>query len=113
MDLSSLKQTFEGEITTGEADIEKYSRDASIFQIAPQAIVFPRSVRDVEALIKYVTINKSMAPGLSITPRGGGTDMTGGSVNDSLIIDMTRHFNRIMEVTNESATTESGVMFRD
>ncbi len=113
MDLASLKQNFQGEITTHEADIEKYSRDASIFQIAPQAILFPRTVKDIEALVKYVSDNKSLVPDLSITPRGGGTDMTGGSVNNSLILDLTKHLNRIMDVTNDNATTESGVMFRD
>lgn len=113
MDLGSLKQNFQGEITTHEADIEKYSRDASIFQIAPQAILFPRTVQDIEALVKFVNSNKPMVPDISITPRGGGTDMTGGSVNNSLIMDMTRHLHRILDVTNDSVTTESGVMFRD
>lgn len=113
MDLSSLKQNFKGEITTHEADIEKYSRDASIFQIAPQAIVFPRDNEDLEELVKFVAQHKGLHHELSLTARGGGTDMTGGSVNDSIIIDMTKHFNRIMDVSNESATTQAGVMFRD
>lgn len=113
MDLASLKQNFQGEITTHEADIEKYSRDASLFEIAPQAILFPRNIHDVEALVKYVSMNKAMVPDLSITPRGGGTDMTGGSINNSLLIDMTKHFNRILDLTNDSVTTESGVMFRN
>lgn len=111
--LDDLKQNFKGEITTLEQDIEHYSRDASIFQIAPQAIVFPNDVADVQALVKFVTSNKSAQPGISITPRGGGTDMTGGSINDSIIVDTTRHFNHISDLTNTSVRTESGVMFRD
>ncbi len=113
MDLTPLKQNFKGEITTHEADIEHYSRDASIFQIAPQAIVFPKDVADVQALVKYVNEHKGGIPGLSITPRGGGTDMTGGSVNDSIIVDMSRHLNSISSLTDTSVETESGVMFRD
>jgi FAD/FMN-containing dehydrogenase len=113
MDLSGLKQNFKGEITTAEADIEHYSRDASIFQIAPQAIVFPSDYQDIKELVKFVADHKQAYPTLSLTPRGGGTDMTGGSINDSIIIDTTRHLNKISEFTNTSVVTESGVMFRD
>lgn len=113
MDLTDLKQKFKGEITTNEADIEHYSRDASIFQIAPQAIVYPKDVADVQALVKYISEHKTDNPGLSLTPRGGGTDMTGGSINDSIIIDTTRHLNTISNMTETAVTTEPGVMFRD
>jgi FAD/FMN-containing dehydrogenase len=113
MDLTPLKQNFKGEITNKEADIEHYSRDASIFQIAPEAIVFPKDVEDVKTLVKYVVEHKVTQPNLSLTPRGGGTDMTGGSVNDSIIIDVAKHLNKISTIEDKSVVTESGVMFRD
>lgn len=113
MDLTPLKQNFKGEITTHEADIEHYSRDASIFQIAPQAIVFPKDVADIKTLVKFVVDHKAAQPELSLTPRGGGTDMTGGSINNSIIIDVSRHLNHISDLTDKSVATESGVMFRD
>ncbi len=113
MDFESLKQNFKGEITTSEADIEHYSRDASIFQIAPQAIAFPKDLADVQTLVRFVNDHKKDNPGLSLTPRGGGTDMTGGSVNDSIIVDFSRHLNAVSDLTDTSVTTESGVMFRD
>ncbi len=113
MNLTALKQKFKGEITTSEADIEHYSRDASIFKIAPQAIVFPKDVTDIQELVNFVTDNKANQPNLSLTPRGGGTDMTGGSVNDSIIIDLAKHFNAISELTDTTIKTDSGVMFRD
>lgn len=113
MDLTPLKQNFKGEITTHEADIEHYSRDASIFQIAPEAIVSPVDVADVQALVKFATERKPAWPNISLTPRGGGTDMTGGSVNDSIIVDVTKHLNIVSEQTDSSVTTQPGVMFRD
>ncbi len=113
MDLSDLKQNFKGEITTGEADIEHYSRDASIFQIAPEAIVFPKDVDDIKALVKFAVEHKATQPGLSLTPRGGGTDMTGGSINDSIIVDVAKYLNNISNLTDTEVTTQSGVMFRD
>lgn len=113
MDLTGLKQKFKGEITTSEADLEHYSRDASIFQIAPTAIVFPHDVSDVQELVKFVAGHKPAYPTLSLTPRGGGTDMTGGSINDSIIIDVAKHLNKISDLSPSSVYTESGVMFRD
>ena len=111
--LAGLKQNFKGEITTEESDIEHYSRDASIFQIAPQAIAFPKDIADVQALVKFVSAQKADQPGISLTPRGGGTDMTGGSINDSIIIDTTKYLNVISNLTDDNVTTEPGVMFRD
>lgn len=111
--LAGLKQNFKGEITTEEADIEHYSRDASIFQIAPQAIAFPKDIADVQALVKFVNAQKADQPGISLTPRGGGTDMTGGSINDSIIIDTAKYLNVISNLTDTNVTTEPGVMFRD
>lgn len=113
MDILSLKQKFKGDITTHEADIEKYSRDASIFQIIPSAVVFPEDVADIGTLVNYVAENKASHPELSLTARAGGTDMTGGSVNDSIIVDVSKYMNRISGLTETSVTTESGVFFRD
>lgn len=113
MDISSLKQKFKGEINIDEASIEKYSRDASIFEIHPQAIVHPEDIQDIKTLVEYAAEQKSKTPDLSLTVRAGGTDMTGGSINDSIIIDVASHLNKITELTNDSVYTESGVKFAD
>lgn len=112
MDLQGLKQNFKGEITTDEASLEKFSRDASIFQIHPTAIVSPIDSRDVSALVKYVANHKTEFPELSLTPRAGGTDMTGGSINESIIINV-EHLNAITNLSTESVETGPGVFFRD
>lgn len=108
-----LKQNLHGEIFTSESHLDSYSRDASIFQISPQAIVYPKNISDVQTLVRFCNDNKATLPDLSLTPRGGGTDMTGGSINDSLIIDTTKYLNKISELTDDSVWTEPGVMFRD
>lgn len=113
MDLSLLKQKFQGEVTTNSQDLEKFSTDASIFKIVPEAVVSPKHTDDVKELVKFVSSQKSNQPELSITPRAGGTDMTGGSINDSIIIDSAKHLNQIGEITNDYAWTQPGVMFRD
>ncbi len=112
MNLEGLKQNFKGEITTDEATLTKFSRDASIFEIQPTAVVSPQDAADVGTLVKYVQANKAEYPELSLTPRAGGTDMTGGSINDSIVINV-EHLNQINNLTNQSVETGPGVFFRD
>ncbi len=103
-----LSKIIKGEISDSEADLINYSHDASIFEIRPQLIVFPKDVDDIKALVKYASKNN-----LSITPRSAGTDMSGGAINDGLILDMTKYFNRIIRVSNDSAVVQPGVYYRD
>src|SRR3989344_6318648 len=114
MDLAvQIKEFFKGEITAAEADLEKYSRDASLFKIKPQLVVFPRDVEDITGLVKFVSDNKSEYPGLSLTMRAGGTDMTGGALSESIIVDVAKHINRLKEVGNDYVVVEPGMFYRD
>jgi len=108
-----LKQILHGEVSNSEADLKKYSRDASIFEITPQVIVFPQDTADLQRLVSFVGENKLARPELSLTMRSGGTDMTGGSINDSIIIDTTAHLNHILEIGSNFALAEPGVYYRD
>ncbi len=112
-ELSGLKQKFKGKITTDQATLETYSRDASIFEIHPTIVVQPQDAQDVKTLVEYVAKEKIHSPNLSLTVRAGGTDMTGGSINDSIIVDVAEHLNVISELTNTSVETQSGVKFAD
>ncbi len=113
MNFDELKQKIKGAITTHEADKEFYSRDASIFEITPSAIIFPENTKDIEQIVSWVSLNKAANPELSITARAGGTDMTGGSINNSIVLDVSKHLNKISELNTHNVTTESGVYFRD
>ncbi len=112
MSLDTLKQNFKGTISTDEATLHKYSRDASVFEIHPSMVIIPKDEKDIEQLVQYVVSEKSTSPNLSLTVRAGGTDMTGGSVNDSIIIDVA-NLNKIINLSKTEVTTGSGVFFRD
>ncbi len=112
MSLPTLKQNFKGTISTDEATMQKYSRDASIFEIHPKLVVVPKDSTDIQNLVKYVTDQKISASNLSLTIRAGGTDMTGGSINDSVIVDVA-NLNSITNLTDTEVITGSGVFFRD
>lgn len=113
MSLANLKPKFKGKITTDESTLEKYSRDASIFEIHPKIVVSPEDSQDIKTLVQYVAKEKIHSPNLSITVRAGGTDMTGGSINDSIIIDVAEHLTNISNLSDTSVETESGVKFAD
>src|SRR5690606_37229342 len=49
----------------------------------------------------------------SITPRSAGTDMSGGAIGQSIVLDMVRHMNDIFEVTATTAHAQPGVYYRD
>lgn len=102
---------FKGEIEEDHKTLQQYSRDASIFQIMPKAVVFPRDSRDVQTLVRFVGNNTHLH--LSLTARAAGTDMTGGPLNESIIVDFTRHMNRIQEIGYGYAVVQPGVYYRD
>ena len=118
-----LKEIVKGEVSSDEKGLLVYSHDASIFEVRPQAAVKPKDVGDIKNLVKWVTANKNSNKELSLTARSGGTDMTGGALNDSIVLDFTSHFNRVLEVEaippsaliggGGYAITEPGVFYRD
>ena len=79
----------------------------------PQAVLYPKGVDDVRELVKYVSRNKKVQPDLSITARSGGTDMSGGAINDSLILVFEKHFKKIGKVQGNKIHVQPGVYYRD
>lgn len=95
------------------ATLSTYSHDASLFEVKPQVVVFPKDEKDVEALVRFVAEHKKDHPTLSLTGRSGGTDMGGGSINDSIIVAFGRYFNHTPVIDDNIAITEPGVFYRD
>jgi FAD/FMN-containing dehydrogenase len=111
--LKELKEKFKGEIETDITTRELYSHDASMFEIVPKAVVAPKDSKDIQYLVKLVAKHKKSVPQLSVTARSAGTDMAGGAINDSVIIDFTKHLNEIFDVTPEQGHAQPGVFYRD
>ncbi|MFV0547734.1 MAG: FAD-binding and (Fe-S)-binding domain-containing protein [Limnobaculum xujianqingii] len=109
--LDALKQAgFSGDIATQYADRLSMSTDNSIYQMLPQAIVFPRSTADVLLITR--TGQQANFSSIKFTPRGGGTGTNGQSLNDGIVVDMSRHMNRILELNLEQGwvRVEAGVV---
>src|SRR5260221_289298 len=110
--IQQLNRSFRGRTSSSPGTLAKYSHDASIFEVKPQAVVFPKTERDIERLVDFVRANKQHLPSLSLTARGAGTDMSGGAVNDSIIIDFSKRMNRIGKVGASHITTQPGALYR-
>lgn len=110
-----IKKIFKGDVEDSEETLLKYSHDASIFDIRPKVVVYPLDSQDVENLVKWVSENKNKYEGLSITARCAGTDMSGGAVGESIIMDFTRYMNKLVSfnVENKSITVQPGMFYRD
>lgn len=104
---------FAGQTDESPASRDFYSHDASLFEIRPDMVVFPKDSDDVQALVRAVIKEKPKNPKLSITARSAGTDMSGGAINDSIIADFTKHFNKVLAMNATSARSQPGVYYRD
>src|SRR5690554_365180 len=104
---------FKGELDDSAAAKEFYSHDASLFEIRPKLVVKPKDAADVVTLVKVTAGEKKHIHDLSLTGRSAGTDMAGGAVNDSVIVDFVAHMNHIGKVTKAQANAEPGVYYRD
>lgn len=111
--LAKLKSQIKGDVVTDADTLNTYSHDASLFEVKPQVVVFPKDDEDVVNLVKFVDANKSKFKNLSLTGRSAGTDMGGGSINDSIIVAFSKYFNQTPEVKGVLATTQPGVFYRD
>jgi len=111
--VEELTKDIRGDVQTSEETLKEYSHDASLFEVTPQVVIFPKDKTDVENVIKFVIKHKKSHPELSITARSAGTDMGGGSINESIILAFGKYFNHTLTITGTSATTEPGVFYRD
>ena len=111
--LDELKKSVEGDVAVDSETLATFSHDASLFEVKPQAVVSPKNEQDVQKLVKFVAKHKKAHPKLSLTGRAAGTDMGGGSINESILVSFGKYFNHTPTIKGEIATTEPGVFYRD
>jgi len=80
-----------------------YATDASIYQIEPAAVAFPRSAREASAVIRAAA-----DAGVSVTPRGAGTSLVGNAIGDGLIVEFSRYNRQIADLNLEKRSVRVG-----
>lgn len=114
MDLhAELSKIFKGELDTSAETLDFYSHDASLFELRPTVVGFPTGADDIKAAVQFVNEHKAEHPELSITPRSRGTDMSGGAINTSIILDVSKNMTEISELTPEMARVQPGRLYRE
>lgn len=94
-----IKNLIEGDVDDSDKARQKYSHDYSVFEVVPEIIVYPKNVSDIKKLVKFV--NEKRAGGsvnISLTVRAAGTDMSGGPLGTSIILDVTRYMKGVVSV---------------
>ncbi|HAC62628.1 MAG TPA: glycerol-3-phosphate dehydrogenase, partial [Cyanothece sp. UBA12306] len=95
--LETLKNTsFSGEVRGDLASRLMGSTDNSIYQILPQAVVFPQTTEDVQEIFQLA--QQTPFDSLTFSPRGGGTGTNGQSLSPGIIIDCSKYMNHVLEV---------------
>ncbi|TGQ94543.1 FAD-binding oxidoreductase [Mesorhizobium sp. M8A.F.Ca.ET.208.01.1.1] len=105
-----IEAGFRGDIEKRAASRTVYATDNSIYQMEPKAIVFPRDAEDLQIIAR--TLSEPAFRTIVIAPRGGGTGTNGQSLTDGVVVDCSRHMNRILEIdpVRRTARVEAGVV---
>ncbi|MBZ4034322.1 FAD-binding protein [Flavobacterium sp. 17A] len=105
--LEQLAASLEGTLLFDELHKTLYSTDASVYRIKPNAVAIPKTTEDIAKLIKFATEHN-----MSVTPRTAGTSLAGQAVGDGLVIDVSKHFTKIISYNAEkkTVTVQPGVI---
>jgi FAD/FMN-containing dehydrogenase/Fe-S oxidoreductase len=91
-----LRKVIGGDVRFDAGSRLLYSTDASMYQVEPVGVVIPRDADDVRAAIETAAKHT-----VAILPRGGGTSLTGQTVNHALVLDFSRYMDKVLEVNAE------------
>ena len=105
-----LEREIAGDVYFDRFNRGRYATDASIYQIMPAGVVVARTGDDVAA-----ALDACREEGLPLTMRGGGTSQCGQTVNSGLIVDTSKHLNKLLEldVAGRRAVVEPGIVLDD
>ncbi|MGA7939194.1 MAG: FAD-linked oxidase C-terminal domain-containing protein, partial [Bradyrhizobium sp.] len=105
-----LSREISGEVFFDAFNRGRYATDASFYQIMPAGVVVPRSMDEA---LRALSITRDA--GRKVTARGGGTSQCGQTINDGIVIDLSKHLNRVLslDVENRTCVVEPGIVLDD
>jgi FAD/FMN-containing dehydrogenase/Fe-S oxidoreductase len=103
----ALRATVAGAVDDSTRRRAEYSTDASNYRVVPSVVVFPRDVDDALAALEV-----ARGLGVPVTSRGGGTSVAGNAVGTGMVLDWSRHVNRVLDIdpATSTARVEPGVV---
>lgn len=105
--VAELRAAMRGVVDDSTRRRAEYSTDASNYRVVPEVVAFPQDTDDVEAALQV-----SRDLGVPLTARGGGTSVAGNAVGTGIVLDFSRHVNRILSIDPDAQTArvEPGVV---
>lgn len=105
-----LRREVSGDILFNPFDLGRYATDASFYQIKPLGVVVPRTMDDA---LRAMAIARD--DGYIVTPRGGGTSQCGQTVNNGIVVDVSKYLNKIisLDVEKRTCVVEPGIVLDD
>jgi FAD/FMN-containing dehydrogenase/Fe-S oxidoreductase len=91
--LNSFSSTLEGSVFNDHVSRLLYATDASAYQEMPAAVIVPKTIEDIRKIIRFAIANE-----VSLIPRTAGTSLAGQVVGEGIIVDTSKHFDRIIEI---------------
>lgn len=105
--LLKLRQDLEGDVRFDNLTKTIYATDASVYRKIPLGAAFPKTVDDIKTIIRFAN-NEN----IGLIPRTAGTSLAGQCVGDGLVVDVSKHFTKIINVdeVNKQVTLQPGVI---
>ena len=121
--IKDLEALLEGEVSFDSKIILEHSQDASIFQVMPNLVVFPKNFRDLQKLMRFVNRFNRRASSwkkaqkyplkLTLTARAAGTCMSGGPLTQSIVVSFTKYMNKLVSLNPKVAVVEPGLYYHE
>lgn len=104
---AQLSQQLEGELKWDISTKLQYATDASAYREIPDAVAYPKSKADLQVLVKFAKEH-----GMALIPRTAGTSLAGQVVGKGIIVDLSKHWNRVLEINADEhwVRVEPGVI---
>ncbi|MFK5959166.1 MAG: FAD-linked oxidase C-terminal domain-containing protein [Lutibacter sp.] len=107
VDLNKLANVLSGNVFFDNLHKSIYATDASVYRKTPLGVAYPTNNSDLKKLIQFATENK-----ITLIPRAAGTSLAGQCVGDGLVVDISKHFTKILafDEHKQTITIQPGVI---
>ncbi len=104
--VDALEARVDGDVRFDSYSRQLYATDASIYEMTPIGVVFPRSTDDVARVVSYCAERE-----IPVLPRGGGTSLAGQTVNEAVVLDFTTYMDDVVDIDPDErrATAQTGI----
>jgi FAD/FMN-containing dehydrogenase/Fe-S oxidoreductase len=99
--LQTLASQLTGDLFTDNTYRTLYATDASAYREVPTAVAIPKTVDDLKTLLTFARQQKQAGNPISLIPRTAGTSLAGQVVGNGIVVDVSKHFTKIIEVNPE------------